>query len=585
MIQLSRRTAFIGVCACIVLAALLRFYALGANLPCELEPDGTILAGQVALIQEDAPDRDSGTVWRLYPHLVSEIAALIPARVLKDGTLEDHLAQASSIFVRVRFVSALLSLLLIPATYWLARRFLARGASLLAAFLSAVSLLTLLFAQQARPHAPAAAFALLAVVAALRLARKPNWLNCSLAAVALGLAIGTLQSGLAAALPVAAAWSFRDRKAVGSANRWWAPAWIVAVVGSIAFVLYPNAAPERASGPAEATGFMGLTLNSGGATSGMPGGVSHAIHLDMLDGSGFATVARSLISFETLPLIAALIGIAIWLRSMLRGGVRAPIRREQLVVAAYVLPYLLVLGLYGKTYERFCLQLLPFVACLAAAMWADVALLVSRRVAIALLLVLALPQLGACLSLQQLRSRQSGSTQLAHWIEKHVAPQTERVLLVPSVDVPLARTAEAIKLDAGAAFGTPWTLYQRMHAKERWDCPRFELTYSPLLRREDVLAAIDSPHEVLRSTPAAYLALLVPSIDRSHTIATRLNEAFQLELFGKTSPVFQAPIESEDGLTQPIIGEEMKIRLTIWTWTLLVGTPTIGPTYQIYRLP
>ncbi len=585
MIQISRRAAATGVCACIVLGALLRFCALGANLPCELEPDGTILAEQVALIQEDAPDRDSGTAWRLYPHLVSEIAALIPARVLKDGTLEEHLAQAASIFVRVRFVSALLSLLLIPATYWLARRFLARGAALLAAFLSAVSLLTLLFAQQARPHAPAAAFALLTVVAALRLARKPDWLGCSLAAVSLGLAIGTLQSGLAAALPVAAAWIFRDRGKAGGANRWWAPLWIVAVVGGIAFVLYPNATPDSRRMPAADTGFMGLTLNSGGAASGLPGGVSHAIHLDMLDGGGFATVARSLLSFETLPLIAALIGVAIWLRSLVRGGRRAPIRREQIVVVAYVLPYLLVLGLYGQTYERFCLQLVPFVACLAAAMWADVALLVSRRVAIALMLILALPQLGACLSLQHLRSGQSGSTQLAHWIQKQVAPQTERVLLVPGVDVPLARTAEALKSDAGAVFGTPWTLYQRMHAKERWDCPRYSLTYSPLLRRADILAAIENPGEVFRSTPAAYFALLVPSVDRSHTTATRLHEAFQLELFGRTSPVFQAPIESVDGLAQPIIGEEMKVRLTIWTWTLLVGPPTIGPTYQIYRLP
>ena len=349
-------------------------------------------------------------------------------------------------------------------------------------------------------------------------------------------------------------------------------------------MLYPNAAPESAHGAAADTGFMGLSLNAGGETAGVPGGVSHAIHLDMLDGGGFATVARSLISFETLPLIAALIGIAIWLRSLLRAPKRAPFRREQLVAAAYVLPYLLVLGLYGKTYERFCLQLVPFVACFAASMWAALVVRVSRRVAIALLLVIALPQLGACLALQHLRSADSGATQLAHWIKKQVAPQTEGVLLVPGVDVPLARTAEAMQSDTGAAFGTPWTLYQRMHANERWDCERYNLMYSPLLRRQDIVAAIENPGEVLRSTPAAYLALLVPSVDRAHTIATRLDEAFQLELFGKLSPVFQAPVESVDGLSQPIIGEEMRVRLTIWTWTLLVGTPTIGPTYQIYRL-
>src|SRR5690349_839119 len=288
---LSRRGAWLLVLACALLALALRSCALGAFLPCEVEPDGLVLPGQVELIQRGAPDRDSVIVWRMYPHLISELAALIPPRVPRDASLAEHLAQASAPIVHVRIVVALLSLLAVPATYALARRFLGRGPAVLAAFLSAASLLSLLFAQQARPHAAAAAIALLAVVAALRLARRPSWGSASVAALAVGLSIGALQSGLLSALPLAAAWLWRDRRDSSASFRRLAPPWMLLLAGAIAWLLTPHSMPGSGAG-GESTSFGGLVFTSDPGDPRLAQGAGHNIQLDRFDGGGFLVIAR-----------------------------------------------------------------------------------------------------------------------------------------------------------------------------------------------------------------------------------------------------------------------------------------------------
>src|SRR6185295_19693523 len=99
--------------------------------------------------------------------------------------------------------------LAIPAAYLLARRFLGRGPALLATAWVAVSLLSVWFSQQSRPHGPAAALALVAVLAAMRLQRCGTLGAYLTAGVASGLAIGALQSGVAVVIPFAVAQALR----------------------------------------------------------------------------------------------------------------------------------------------------------------------------------------------------------------------------------------------------------------------------------------------------------------------------------------------------------------------------------------
>ncbi len=585
MSGISRRTAAIGVIVCILLALALRLCALSASLPCEVEPDGAVIPGQVALIQHGAHDLDEATIWRLYPHLIARLTALIPARVRHGDTLEEHLAEASAPFVHVRLVVALLSLLGIPATYWLARRFLPRGPALLAAFLSATSLLTLLLAQQARPHAPAAVFALLAVVAALRLARKPDWISCSLAGIALGLSIGVLQSGVAAALPVAAAWFWRDRERKGAAQRWLAPLWIALLAGGIAYTLYPHARPPPSGVAVPHSGFAGLVFLSGPPDPNDRSGVGHDVHLDQLDGSGFATVARSLISFETVPMLAAIVALLFGLRACLRRAQSKTTKRDLIVVGAYALPYFLVIGLYGRTCERFCLQLLPFEACLAAALWGRFSARAPRAFAIALLAVIALPQLGASLALERLRLLEDSLSQLGRWIESHVAPDKERVLFLPGVDVPLARTKDAIALDSSVGWSTAWVDYQRHHLDEGWECPRYALAYSPLLRAPDFAAALNDPLSAVTIAHASLVALIVPSFDHRGDFSTKLAAAFQKVLSATAKSECRLPLQAGEAANEPTPGRDIQVTDRIWTWELLSGMRTLSPSVEMYRLP
>ena len=177
MSDLSRRTAAVLLCLCVLLGLGLRSVGLDALLPCGINPDGNLIPEQVEMLREDYVDPDGVSSWQMYPHLIAEIVALFPGHERAGNTLRDHLEAARAPFLEVRRMVALLSLLAIPATYWIARHFLSRAGSVLAALLAATSLLALLFSQQARPHAPAAAFAALSVAAALELARRPTWVS------------------------------------------------------------------------------------------------------------------------------------------------------------------------------------------------------------------------------------------------------------------------------------------------------------------------------------------------------------------------------------------------------------------------
>jgi Dolichyl-phosphate-mannose-protein mannosyltransferase len=192
------------------LALGLRLWNLGARLPAATEPDDVLveqalhLEGRRLGVIPDNCDINSQ-----YPLLLATILERWPGLLLeplgKDASLEEHLKRASRPHVAGRTMAVVFSMLLIPGSYLLARRFLGRGASLFAAALVATSLLHLLYAQQARPHVPLATLALAALLCNQRLARTGG-LACYLGAgLATGAAVTCLHNGFALLAPLGAA--------------------------------------------------------------------------------------------------------------------------------------------------------------------------------------------------------------------------------------------------------------------------------------------------------------------------------------------------------------------------------------------
>src|SRR6185295_11931912 len=104
----------------------------------------------------------------------------------------------------------------------------------------------------------------------------------------------------------------------------------------------------------------------------------HLVALRLFNGAGFAKVYDALRGYE--PWMSAL-GVAGVVFALLDGIARRrthsadpgesdtdtrEARRALLVVLAYAIPYLVAIGLYERTYQRFALPLVPFVACAAA---------------------------------------------------------------------------------------------------------------------------------------------------------------------------------------------------------------------------
>ena len=163
-----------GLLVAITLLALaLRWPAVHRLLPHLPEPDAFLVLHAQSLRHDPALPQHIDFAER-YPTLLTRVLAAFPEARVDEG--KDFVAQSLSAaarpYVQGRVLVLLLSMLLVPLTYAVARRFLRRGSSIVAAFLVATSLLHALFSTQVRPHGAHASLALLAVWAALRLADR-----------------------------------------------------------------------------------------------------------------------------------------------------------------------------------------------------------------------------------------------------------------------------------------------------------------------------------------------------------------------------------------------------------------------------
>ncbi|MCE9592943.1 MAG: glycosyltransferase family 39 protein [Planctomycetes bacterium] len=578
-------------------AAALRLRGIDFGLPQRVEPDGGVLVRQAELLMggSEAPWREAN--WFYYPHLLGWIVGPF-LHGAPSGASVSRAAAAATHHLETRRVLALLAALIVPATFLFARRFVGYGAALLASASMSVSLLQTWFAQESRPHAGAALFALLAVFACVRARAGPSIASFLLAGLGVGAALGALQSGAPTLFALCAAFVLAER-VPGARRPWLAGLLAFAVVLAVCACLYPffRDTPDGAARP--------VLFDADGTWEFF----GHSLFKQKVNGAGFATVAWTLLSFETPALVFALLAGA-WAfvarAKPASPSIGASARRGDLVVVlAYVVPYTLALGLYERTAERFVLQLVPFVHVAAAAgVFACARAWGARRPRVAPLvialgaLLLCAPSAFACWRLTTLRKRPDTSELTAQWIMANVK-RDERVILVPFVDVPLPRTRESVVADAKRGWCSPWRESVVADAKRGWCSPwlaflaahgdtlpagpRWDLRGFALNDAEVRDAVLADPVSWLRANGARYAVLELPSSPEAspfHTaLAARLARDAQL--------VQRLPSNANGASGEAVLGYEdlPRPRHVNWIWCLPTHFEVFGKAIEVYRVP
>lgn len=442
-LRLFTRRSGLALLLALALGTLLRLHGIGYLLPEQTESDAVVYSAQVRAFQAGVFDEEARVQYAFYPHLVPRLAAVIApsaAHATPARSLEEHTRRAAEPRRRIRLTVALLSLIAIPAVWLLARRFLEPPFAFAAAMLMAASFFTIWFAQQARPHAVASAFTALAVFSAVHLRVAGGWGAFACAGIAAGLALATLQSGIAVLLAIALAVCLRWR-----ANR---AEWrrllggsllLIAIVTLFVVLFYP---------------FLFMTGVTGeiGKHNSMIRLQGHLIDLTLFNGAGFRTIARSAWEYDPLISVLGVLGVCIGIGEMWsrRRSIARASRDEVWVVLAYVVPYAIVIGMYDRTYQRFVLPLVPFACVIAAyALCRSVCFAARfgdwprRAASVAVVGVLAF-QAASAWRLADVRSEPSTISQAARWIEGHV-PGDARISVVPMMELPLQYTPSAFQ--------------------------------------------------------------------------------------------------------------------------------------------
>ena len=493
------RTALVVLIAVTALAFALRLSGLDKLLPHIEEADPGLIVQEQLMRAHVAPDPVAHKPYFAYPTLLARCIAYLPPPAVAPSTpaselLPAHLAAADSDFVRMRTWIALLASMLVPLTWLLARRVLASVGAIAAAAFVAFSLLHLLFSQQARPHGAHATVALAAVLAQLALLQRPNIARFAIAALSCALAVACLHTGIFTLTPLLVAWWLARRE--GRRLPWWlSVAALIPCAGAV-WIFYPRAP---------------LTEHEGAAVE--VGG--HTLYLDKVDGTGFRTVASVMWNYDPALFVLAGIGAVLAMMHWIRSRPLASERRDAaLVMSAYALPYLLAIGLFGETVDRFLMPLVPYFALLAGYA-VERAFGAVRRVALQALVLAAAFAFPGFVVARYVAVRDAPDTFecAAAWVTGHVQPGQARVLLSPRMVLPLFHDDAALTFTTGDATTRKkraWISYQLEHfatpesSAALANSQRFGLFVAPT-------RLVNQKDQAARDTVDAILAQVEPS--------------------------------------------------------------------------
>lgn len=419
--------AGLGCLLVTLLALAARSAGLGTLLPHAPEEDAYIVR-QAELIRAggEPTDKFDRTVWRKYPHLLARVLAWAPIEPeplppLDATTLDRHLSAASRPHHLGRGLVALVSVLAIPLVWFLARCFTSPTAALLPTVLFASALLPHYLSQQARPHGPVGTFTLGCMLAAALWWQRPRTSVALLGGISAALALACLHNGSAGLVPLFVAWLCAWPRSSGR-ERILAPMLALFGVAVAVHFGYP---------------FLSALLDAG-ADLGNESVTGHQVDTSGFNGGGFTVAFAALRHNDPLLGVLALIGLVSGVASW---RTRTPEqRRAALAIASFAVPYLIAIGMYDRSFERFALPLWPVLALLAALGLRTLAAplrAIGPGVAAVPLVVVVLFQTALVARKVQFDLRPDTYETAAAFVESELAPGTDELLLVPRAFLPL----------------------------------------------------------------------------------------------------------------------------------------------------
>ena len=563
----------------------LRLRGIGHLLPTITQLDAATIVGQVEELRSIRAGTNDRVRTRYYPLLLARAASCLPAPPPPEAgppaDVEEHLRRASAVWVQVRETSIVLSMLLVPWTWLFARRFLGPGWGLLPAALVATSLLHVSFSAQERPHGTAASFMLLAVLASMRLRRKPGLSSYLFAGAAAGLAVAALHYGafVIGALLAAVVLLIRDdrRRTVRQVAGALLALLVVAAFFRWSYPFYF----EPGSGLLQlerAKGEVALNL------SGQP------LLLERFRGRGFAAMLSNLLSYDPVLLVAAIVGGAVLALRLRREGWRAidaGRRGDALVACGFLAPYLVVIGMYDESWERFLLAILPYLATaggyalkhIAEALASRARSAVGRHVVVPALAGFA-PALASIPALCLGRDRAAPDTLrcAADWIRVNVAVE-DPVVVVPYLDLPMLDGDASMADNAKRPWGSNWTRYQmRLRAEQKLG-PRNEVYLFPGARLQAKEALERDPIAYFRSYGAKYA--LLAATDNEEFPWWKAREI----LLGESRLVYRSTCAKVDDGSNLVFLQRFGLNpLRMPFFWFVIRSARMGPVLEIFRL-
>ena len=483
--QRPSRIVWIALVGITLLSFGLRFAAIDRLLPVRTDPDDALVKTYQTLSGFEVDNAELN--YAAYPVLLPRILTLVTSPdalrpAATDAALAEHLRAASAPYRHVRVLCALLSFLLAPLCYFVARRWVGESWALLAAAFLATALLHLAHSTMAKAHGAHATLAWLTILCALRQVEAPSLRRLAATTGASALSIGTFHSGLFTLAPLALTallWRAPSRRAA------WA-AWVAPLVALATGLLFTPG---------------GIHLGAGGVKLGR----GHSIRFENLDGSGLGTWLQLL--WEHDPVLGVLAGAgALVAVAGLGAALRDRERRSHLLLlASYVGPYGLLISLDHNVQDRYLLPVYPVFALLAT-LAVRAALGRLRRpalVAATCLLLLAAPTWIA-LRYTLLGLRPDTTRQAAAWLEEQPQATQLRLLLTPGLALPLFTTpamlAEVVSTPPGRAQA--WTRYQGELATSPGGAPAYDLgTLDPRLFGRDAASRAELERYLEASAP------------------------------------------------------------------------------------
>jgi hypothetical protein len=257
-------------------------------------------------------------------------------------------------------------------------------------------------------------------------------------------------------------------------------------------------------------------------------------------------------------------------------------RKKDLAVAlSFALPYFVIVGLYDLSLERFVLPLLPYFACVAAYGVGRVLTpsTSARRALPAAAGALPALALVPAWHLGSVRAAPDTFARTAACVAQLARPRSDRIVIIPSLDLPLLHDEESLRENAKHPLRSNWVRYQmQLEPSERTGL-EFGVYVSPKSVADAQRELEADPMQYFRGLGAQYVVLAVDSDPARFLSRVRRVVAENAELVCRETP--EARDEHD--------GTNFLYRYQVNPWrypffAFVMHMKCTGETLEVYRL-